>query len=61
VNRNLIGVVWGIFCGVLKGNSKHVVEGNDVTTEAKSINSTSEEILNNLKVYVSDAKLKESI
>ncbi len=41
--------------------SKHVVEGNDVSKEAGDINSAFEEILSNLKVYVSDAKLKESI
>ena len=41
--------------------SKHVVEGNDVSKEAGNIKNTFEEILSNLKVYVSDAKLKESI
>ncbi len=41
--------------------SKHVVEGNDVSGEAEEIKKLFEEIQKNLKVYVSDAKLKKDI
>lgn len=41
--------------------SRHVVEGNDVTEEAQSIQSIFDEVITNIKYYVNDRNLQEQI